>query len=79
MHEMVHQAFASFFQRSDSITAGWYNDQVTPQVVSTSYSWVARYTLEFLNAYLKHDSASMDFLRNPVTKNGVLPLIMDAP
>jgi len=77
MHEMVHGAFASFSQRSDSLTADWYNDQVTPQVVSTSYSWVARYTLEFLNAYLKHDSASMDFLKNPVTKNGAPPLIMD--
>ena len=77
MHEMVHGAFASFFQRSATVTAGWYNDQITPQVVSTSYNWVARYTLEFLNAYLKHDSAAMDFLKNPVTKNGVPPLIMD--
>jgi dienelactone hydrolase len=77
MHEMVHGAFASFYQRSDTLTAAWYNDQVTPQVVSTSYGWVARYTLEFLNAYLKHDSAGMDFLNNPVTKNGVPPLIMD--
>jgi hypothetical protein len=77
MHEMRHQAFASLFQRSPSIFSDWYSAQETPQIVSTSYSWVARYVLEFVNAYLKHDLAAIDFLRNSVTKNGVPPNIMD--
>ena len=36
-----------------------------------TYNWVARYTLEFLNAYLKRDVAAMAFLKRTPTENGV--------
>jgi len=36
-----------------------------------TYDWVARYTLEFLNAYLKHEVGSMEFLRRTPGENGV--------
>jgi hypothetical protein len=40
------------------------------------YGWVARYTLEFLDAYLKHDTAAMGFLKKTPTENGVPPHMM---
>lgn len=35
------------------------------------YGWLARYTLEFLNAYLKGDAEGMAFLRKTPVENGV--------
>lgn len=40
------------------------------------YGWVARYTLEFLDAYLKHDAAAMGFLKKTPAENGVPPHMM---
>jgi tetratricopeptide (TPR) repeat protein len=34
------------------------------------YSWVARYTLEFLDAYLKHDGVAAQFLKKKPAENG---------
>ena len=42
----------------------------------TGYAWLARYTLEFLNAYLKHDETGMKFLENTPVENGVPPRFM---
>jgi dienelactone hydrolase len=39
------------------------------------YAWVARYTLEFLDAYLKHDATAITFLKRTPAENGV-PLHM---
>ena len=36
-----------------------------------AYGWVARYTLAFLDGYLKHDTTSMAFLRKTPSENGV--------
>ena len=38
---------------------------------AASYDWMARYTLEFLNAYLKHDDTAVLFLKRTPTENGV--------
>jgi tetratricopeptide (TPR) repeat protein len=35
------------------------------------YAWVARYTLQFLNAYLKHNTAAMAYLKRTPAENGV--------
>lgn len=35
------------------------------------YAWVTRYTLAFLDAYLKHDAAAMAWLRKTPAENGV--------
>ena len=37
------------------------------------YAWIARYTLEFLNAYLKHDAQAMAFLKKTPAEVGVPP------
>jgi dienelactone hydrolase len=40
------------------------------------YAWIARYTLEFLNAYLKHDAEAMAFLKRTPAEVGVPPHIL---
>jgi len=35
------------------------------------HNWMARYTLEFLNAYLKHDAVATRFLQRTPAENGV--------
>jgi dienelactone hydrolase len=40
------------------------------------YAWLARYTLEFLNAYLKSDAAARMFLRKAPVENGAPPRLM---
>lgn len=36
-----------------------------------SYNWMARYLLEFLNAYLKHDQTASQFITHPAADHGV--------
>jgi hypothetical protein len=36
-----------------------------------SYNWMARYTLEFLSTYLKHDGTAVLFLKYTPAENGV--------
>lgn len=43
---------------------------------TVGYGWVARYTLAFLNAYLKHDTEAMQFLKKTPAENGVPPHMM---
>lgn len=43
---------------------------------NTSYSWVALYMLQFLNAYVKHDAAAKEFLGRTTADNGVPRHIM---
>jgi hypothetical protein len=43
---------------------------------AVSYSWMARYTLEFLNAYLKKQESAVLFLKRTPTENGVLRHLM---
>ena len=43
---------------------------------NTSYSWVALYMLQFLNAYVEHDAPAMAFLGRTSAENGVPRHIM---
>lgn len=40
------------------------------------YAWIARYTLEFLDAYLKHDAEAMAFLKKKPAEVGVPPHLL---
>jgi pimeloyl-ACP methyl ester carboxylesterase len=54
---MAHAEFSSMFQRRESAQR-FAENQVADygrDDANTSYAWVALYTLNFLNAYLKHD------------------------
>jgi hypothetical protein len=69
-----HIQFSSLYQRSERFRKEGL--QFVPADYSLedgaeSYNWMARYLLEFLNAYLKHDQAASDFLTHTPAENSV--------
>jgi len=71
MHAMQHGDFSSFFERSPD---HWKHRQAVDysgEEAVASYGWVARYTLEFLDAVLKRDPEAVAFLKDTPVKNGV--------
>ena len=70
---MAHPEFSSMFQRSESAQR-FAENQVADygrEDANTSYAWVALYTLNFLDAYLKHDASAKAFLGKTPAENGV--------
>jgi pimeloyl-ACP methyl ester carboxylesterase len=70
---MAHPEFSSIFQRGESAQR-FAENQVADferEDANTSYAWVARYTLNFLEAYLKHDASANAFLKKRPAENGV--------
>jgi tetratricopeptide (TPR) repeat protein len=72
---LVHPEFSSRAQRNEGI---WANEFAGMQEADygrqdgvIGYAWVARYTREFLDAYLKQDAAAKQFLTNTPAENGV--------
>ena len=78
MVAMAHQQFSSMLERR----ATHYLDDELPGYAwdegSASYRWVARYTLWFLDAYLKHDAPSLARLKAAPATNGVPRHVMNA-
>ncbi len=70
---MQHQDFSSFFIRFRK--AGDFKDYTAAEI-SQSHSWMARYALEFLQAYLKNDPAALQFLKNEPAQNSVPPHLL---
>jgi dienelactone hydrolase len=69
---LTHGEFSSLFQREDKFWKGFTpKGDYSRADGMVGYSWVARYTLEFLNAYLKHDAAAMAFLKKTPAEAGV--------
>jgi pimeloyl-ACP methyl ester carboxylesterase len=76
-----HIQFSSLYQRSERF--GKEALQFSPadyslQEGAESYNWMARYTLEFLDAYLKRNPAAMEFLRRTPAENHVPKHLMAA-
>jgi pimeloyl-ACP methyl ester carboxylesterase len=70
---MAHSEFSSMFQRRESAQR-FAENQVADygrDDANTSHAWVALYTLNFLNAYLKHDASARAFLEITPAENGV--------
>jgi dienelactone hydrolase len=65
---MEHQDFSSFFIRFRK-DADF--KEYTAAEICESHGWMARYVLEFLNAYLRNDTAALQFLKNEPAKNSV--------
>lgn len=65
---MEHFAFASEALRFVGDDA--YNDYTAAEV-SQAHGWMARYTLQFLDAYLKQQADAKAFLSKPPRQNGV--------
>jgi len=71
---MSHPEFCSMCQRwplGEEQVADYGREDA-----NTSYSWVALYMLQFLNAQVKHDAAAKEFLGRPTAENGVPKHIM---
>ena len=76
---MSHPEFCSMFERWKTPKDFTQWDQVADygrNDANTSYSWVALYTLQFLNAYVKHEGAAKEFLGRAIADNGVPKHIM---
>ncbi len=76
---MAHPEFSSMFQRKESAQR-FAENQVADygrEDANISYAWVALYTLEFLDAYLKHDASAKAFLARTPAENGVPKHFMD--
>ena len=76
---LVHVEHSSMYQRNEEIWKHY------PENREGMYSradgmvgcgWVARYSLEFLDAYLKRDAAAMGFLKKTPAENDVPPHLM---
>lgn len=74
MLAISHIQFSSFYQRSERFRKEGLHfvpADYSLEDGAISYNWIARYTLEFLNAYLKNDSQAGAFLKNTPAENGV--------
>ncbi len=69
MNAMVHTDFSSYFLRV--VPEESFRDGYTRQEAAIAHSWVARYVHQFLDAYLKNNSAALAFLNNDPVKNQV--------
>jgi tetratricopeptide (TPR) repeat protein len=72
---MKHADFASY-----AVRMGQDNEfgDYTRDEIALAHSWAARYTLHFLDAYLKHDAAGRAFIDNTPAANKAPPHMMVA-
>jgi tetratricopeptide (TPR) repeat protein len=83
MTRMIHTEFGSMLQRREDVWSnlGKYNETLEAGADRSDgiigYAWVARYTLSFLDAYLKHDARAMAFLQKTPEENGVPKYLME--
>jgi tetratricopeptide (TPR) repeat protein len=76
---LVHVEHSSMYQRNEDIWKGYpryHKGDYSRADGIVGYAWVARYTLEFLDAYLKHDAAAMAFLKKTPAEVGVPPHLL---
>jgi dienelactone hydrolase len=73
---LTHGEFSSIFQRDEDFWKGSAHSMkadYTRADGTTGYAWVARYTLHFLDAYLKGDAQAMEWLKKTPAENGAPP------
>jgi dienelactone hydrolase len=78
---MTHGEFSSMTQRSERFWKRFPEAQKADygrEDGAVSFGWVARYTLAFLDGYLKHDAAETEFLKKTPRENGVPPHLVAA-
>ena len=76
---LMHTELSSMFQRNEDVWRNVADQQKADygrEYGIPGYAWVCRYTLNFLNAYLKHDSAAEAFLKRTPAENGVPPHLL---
>jgi dienelactone hydrolase len=73
MHGLTHAQFSSMYQRNEKTWEDfgqWQKADYGREAGIPGYGWIARYTLQFLNAYLKGDSQARAYLMKKPTENG---------
>ena len=73
---LVHTEHSSMYQRNEDTWKDYANNHKADYTRAdgmVGYAWITRYTLEFLNAYLKHDTQAMAFLKKTPAEVGVPP------
>jgi dienelactone hydrolase len=79
---MIHPEFNSLSQRSERYWEADFPHRSQTDINradgSLGYAWVAQYTREFLDAYLKHDATAMVFLKRSPDENEVPKHVLDA-
>lgn len=76
-----HITFSSLYQRSERFRSEGLKfapADYSLQEGAESYNWMARYTREFLDAYLKNEASAAAFIRRTPAENGVPPHLMAA-
>jgi dienelactone hydrolase len=76
---LVHVEHSSMYQRNEDIWKNYPKNHKADYSRAdgiVGYAWIARYTLEFLNAYLKQDAQAMAFLKKTPADVGVPPHMM---
>jgi tetratricopeptide (TPR) repeat protein len=71
---LTHTEHSSMYQRNENIWKGYAGVQKADYVREdgiVGYAWIAHYTLNFLDAYLKHDATGQAFLKKTPAENGV--------
>lgn len=68
---LVHLEHSSMFQRDEDLWKTYQNADYSRADGMIGYAWICRYTLNFLNAYLKHNPAATAFLKRTPAENGV--------
>ncbi len=78
---LIHVEHSSMYQRNEDIWKTYdlkKKGDYTRADGIVGYAWVCRYTLNFLDAYLKHDSVAMAFIKKAPAENGVPPHLLTA-
>jgi dienelactone hydrolase len=73
---LVHVEHSSMYQRNEDIWKSYPRHRKADYSRAdgiVGYAWIARYTLEFLDAYLKQDAEAMAFLKKTPAEVGVPP------
>jgi tetratricopeptide (TPR) repeat protein len=73
---LVHVEHSSIYQRNEDIWKSYLRHRKADYSRAdgiVGYAWIARYTLKFLDAYLKHDAEAMAFLKKAPAEVGVPP------
>jgi dienelactone hydrolase len=70
---LVHVENSSMYQRNEDIWKSFSEQAIADYDRAdgiAGYAWIARYTVHFLDAYLKHDAAAMAWLKKTPADNG---------
>jgi tetratricopeptide (TPR) repeat protein len=69
----VHVEHSSMYQRNEDIWKKFPEEQIADYSREDGiigYAWIGRYTLHFLDAYLKHDAPALAWLKKTAAENG---------